>query len=101
LLEFFGVATFCTVEKTSNHPIMKIEGLIDESCLGLQENREQCRIALRRPSQSPILYRATILALGSWIGLPAGSGSQPRGKKRKKTAVKMLQSFNTRFAGDT
>jgi hypothetical protein len=31
------------VEKSSNHPIMEIEGLIDETCLGLQENREQWR----------------------------------------------------------
>ena len=52
-------------------------------------------------SAIPLLYRAAISALGSWIGLPSGCGSQQSGKKREKAAVKMLQSFDTRFAGDT
>jgi hypothetical protein len=36
LLEFLGVAAFGTVEKSSDHPIMEIESLVDEGCLGLQ-----------------------------------------------------------------
>jgi hypothetical protein len=52
-------------------------------------------------SAIPVTLPYCDIALGSWIGLSSGCGSQRRGKKREKAAVKMLQSFNTQFAGDT